>query len=257
MLTIEQIKEFNELELGIYNYILHHREAVLQMKIRELADAVHVSTSTILRFCKKTGCNGFAEFKARYQYELAQQRSIRIDHEIPLMLEYFHKINDASFFAQIDATAMRLSQCDKVIFTGIGTSGSLAQYGARTFNNYGTLSFCIEDPFYPIRKGDFTQSAIIALSVSGETIETLRHVNEFQKQGAYIIAITNQKDCTLARLANQKFLYYMPFQCIEETFNVTTQVPVVFLIETLAKRVKELDGRKSAENATIAKEENR
>ena len=27
---------------------------------------------------------------------------------------------------------------------------------------------------------------------------------------------------------------------MEETFNVTTQVPVVFIIETLAKRVREL-----------------
>ena len=40
MLTIEQLKSMNELEMEIYEYIMHHKEQVLHMKIRELADEV-------------------------------------------------------------------------------------------------------------------------------------------------------------------------------------------------------------------------
>ena len=127
-----------------------------------------------------------------------------------------------------------------IIFIGIGTSGLLGQYGARIFNNYGKFSFCIEDPFTPIANGSCEHSCIIALSVSGETIEPIRMMNVFLRENCMSVAITNQEDCTLARMCDYTFNYYMPEFRMEETFNVTTQVPVVFIIETLAKRVREL-----------------
>ena len=98
MLTIEQLKSMNELEMEIYEYIMHHKEQVLHMKIRELADEVHVSTTTILRFCKKAGCNGFAEFKIKFQLYLQKNETLRSDHDISLMLDFFHKINQPSFY---------------------------------------------------------------------------------------------------------------------------------------------------------------
>ena len=56
MFTHEMIKSFNQLEMDVYNYIISNEEKVVYMKVRELAEEVHVSTTTILRFCKKVGC---------------------------------------------------------------------------------------------------------------------------------------------------------------------------------------------------------
>lgn len=53
MFNYETVQSFNDLELIVYKYILSHKNEVKYMTIRELADAVHVSTSTIVRFCKK------------------------------------------------------------------------------------------------------------------------------------------------------------------------------------------------------------
>lgn len=240
MLTINQIKSMNELEMSIYEYIMRHKEMILHMKIRELADKVHVSTTTILRFCKKAGCNGFAEFKIKYRIYLEQDHMDRIEHDIPLMLDYFNKINNQEFLDKIDQVAHTIYECEKVIFTGIGTSGTLGQYGARTFTNYGKFSICIEDPFYPIGKNSHDKTVVIALSVSGETQETIRHMERFIEENCRTIAITNQEDCTLARMCDDVFSYYMPQQCIQEVHNVTTQVPVIFIIEALAKHLREL-----------------
>ncbi|WP_441299921.1 MurR/RpiR family transcriptional regulator [Breznakia sp. PFB1-11] len=44
------------------------------MKIRDVAEAAHVSTTTVLRFCKKVGCDGYAEFKIKYRMELEKKR---------------------------------------------------------------------------------------------------------------------------------------------------------------------------------------
>lgn len=240
MLTIEQIKNMNELEMSIYDYIMRHKENILHMKIRELADEVHVSTTTVLRFCKKAGCNGFAEFKIKYRIYLEQHKMDRIEHDIPLMLDYFNKINSKEFFDKIDRVAQKIYDSEKVIFTGIGTSGTLGQYAARTFTNYGKFALCIEDPFYPVGKGSHHKTIVIALSVSGETQETIRHIGEFIEENCKTVAITNQEDCTLSRMCDDTFTYYMPQQCVNKVLNVTTQVPVVFIVEALARRLKEL-----------------
>ena len=63
MFTHEMIKSFNQLEMDVYNYIISNEEKVVYMKVRELAEEVHVSTTTILRFCKKVGCEGYSEFR--------------------------------------------------------------------------------------------------------------------------------------------------------------------------------------------------
>lgn len=55
MFDVEQVKALNDLERMVYEYVVKDPEKVKYMRIRELADEVHVSTSTILRFCKKNG----------------------------------------------------------------------------------------------------------------------------------------------------------------------------------------------------------
>ena len=47
MFGYEVLQSYNELEMLVYNYIMAHKEEVKYMTIRELSDAVHVSTSTI------------------------------------------------------------------------------------------------------------------------------------------------------------------------------------------------------------------
>lgn len=61
MFSEEMICSLNDLELEVYKYVVRNADKVCYMRIREFADAAHVSTSTILRFCKKAGCDGYAD----------------------------------------------------------------------------------------------------------------------------------------------------------------------------------------------------
>lgn len=63
MLFLAYQVELKSIEIDIYDFIIKNLDAVPYMRIRELADACHVSTSTILRFCKKFECNGYADFR--------------------------------------------------------------------------------------------------------------------------------------------------------------------------------------------------
>ena len=69
MLFLLEEVELKPTEMAIYNYINANLDKVIYMRIRELADATYVSTTTILRFCKKFGCQGYADFKSQlYHY---------------------------------------------------------------------------------------------------------------------------------------------------------------------------------------------
>ena len=63
MFTQAMLASFNELELSIYDCITKNKEHIQNMTIKDLAQKAHVSTGTILRFCKKTGCEGYSHFK--------------------------------------------------------------------------------------------------------------------------------------------------------------------------------------------------
>lgn len=63
MFTNEQISSYNDLEMSLFNYIMQNMDKVTYMRIRELADATHVSTTTVLRFCKKTIAKAFPSLK--------------------------------------------------------------------------------------------------------------------------------------------------------------------------------------------------
>ena len=74
MFSYEVLQSFNNLEMLVYNYVMEHRHEVQYMTIRELAEAVHVSTSTVVRFCKKAGCDGYSEFRVQFKMFLKEEK---------------------------------------------------------------------------------------------------------------------------------------------------------------------------------------
>lgn len=244
MFTFEEIKSLNELELEVYNYISLHHESVMNMKIRELAKEAHVSTTTILRFCKKMQCDGYSEFKLKFKIYMEGIAIAHQRYDTQTMLDFFHKIDTTAFKEKFKEAALIMQHYEKVIFLGIGTSGILAKYGARYFSNIGKFSLFIDDPFFPVPKGLYDDSIIVALSVSGESEQTLNIVNRFKTTHCKIIAITNSASCTLARMSNISLAYYIPEELLMESVNVTSQVPVIYMIETLGREIQSLMEKK-------------
>ncbi len=60
MFSHSAIASLNNLEMMVYNTVIKNRDQVMYMTIRELADAAGVSTTTVLRFCRKMQCDGWS-----------------------------------------------------------------------------------------------------------------------------------------------------------------------------------------------------
>lgn len=135
MFNYNTLQTYNDLETLVYSYIMEHKEQIKYMTIRELADAVHVSTSTVLRFCKKTGCDGYSEFKVRFKQFLAENKKETQlkDKGIDEIMYFLHTITSTEYERKINEVVKHISEAKQLIFIGIGTSGILGKYGARYF----------------------------------------------------------------------------------------------------------------------------
>ncbi len=70
--------QLNENDLYLWQYINHHQQDCLKMSIHELARKCNLSHSTIIRFTKKLGLDGFSELK--YCLKWSQQKQKSFDH---------------------------------------------------------------------------------------------------------------------------------------------------------------------------------
>ncbi|WP_088041090.1 MurR/RpiR family transcriptional regulator [Bacillus sp. EAC] len=240
MFSNEIIASFNELEISLYNYISQNMEKVAYMRIRELADETHVSTATILRFCRKLNCEGFSEFKVKLKMVLEEKKRTIIKSSHHSVVEFFERTLSGDIDEKIKEAAIQINQSENVIFIGIGSSGILAEYGARYFSSLGKFSLYIKDPHFPIHSKLRYNSVTIALSVSGENNFTVNHLNLLKQEGSKIISITNNKLSTIAKISDLNIPYYVTEEYFEEA-NITTQVPVIYIIESLAREIYRLN----------------
>lgn len=238
MFTVEKIRSLNELELSVYEYVIQHKSTVPYMRIRELAEEVHVSTTTVLRFCKKMDCDGYNEFKFRLKELVGQKPVEQIPEDIAEMRAFFDRVESPNFQKKLEEASAMIARADRVIVAGIGNSGYIGDYAARYFTNLGKFCLYITDAFYPINMVDASFTVVIVLSVSGEPVELVRSIQGFKKAGCSIITITNNEQSTAARLADLNISYYTSMRRGELMVDYTSQVPVVYLVECLAKKVR-------------------
>ena len=145
MFTVDKIQGLNELELSVYEYVIQHKAVIPYMRIRELAAEAHVSTTTILRFCKKMGCDGYNEFKYKLKESMGQKSIQQLPEDIAEMRAFFERVENTGFQEKLEKAASMIVRADRVIMVGIGNSGYIGEYAARYFTNLGKFSLYITD----------------------------------------------------------------------------------------------------------------
>lgn len=244
MFSNEEIASFNDLEFSLYNYVTKNSEKVIYMRIRELADNTHVSTSSILRFCRKLNCEGFSEFKVMLKLHLNRLENTTLKSTKHYLSEFMERTMKGNFESYIEETAELVEKSNKVVFIGTGSSGILAEFGARYFSGLGKFSSFIKDPYYPINSTEMKDTTVIILSVSGETDNTIKLAKLFKDRGSHIVSITNSKNCTIANMSDINIAYYVTEVQLNET-NITTQIPVIYIIEETAHVIRKNSQQKT------------
>lgn len=245
MLFLNKSPDLSAVEMDIYRYISDNLDIIPNIKIRELANATHTSTSTILRLCRKFECDGFAEFKIKLRLFLEDEQndSIEINDETAY-IDFFKRTAHDSFSKNIKQAVSLLKSKELVLFIGMGSSNIIAEYGSLYFSSIFKMALRIEDPLnHPIHhfsKKLSEKICIIALSVSGENTEIIHYLKDQNICNCSIISITNSSKSTIAQLSDVNIPYYITREQINGA-DITSQVPALYTVECLAKEMRKKD----------------
>jgi len=250
MLFLDYVPDLNTLEYEIYHYIANNLKTVAFMRIRDLATETHTSTASILRFCHKFECNGFSEFKVKINlyYNSIQQIEIA-DTDETQFVNFLERAKEPFMTRKISEAVRIIGEKGLVLFIGSGSSEAIAEYGSLYFTNLSQTALRISDPSnYPIESFPddiLEKTCIIALSVTGETKEIIHYLQRLNTKKCPIISITNHENSTVSRLSDLNIPYYISRETIYKTSNhhdktieLTSQLPALFIIEKIAKKLR-------------------
>ena len=237
MFTHSAIASLNNLEMMVYNYVIKNPDKVMYMTIRELADEAGVSTTTVLRFCRKLNCEGYSEFRVRFKLYLEQNEPQQANFGASEIMSFFRSVNNEEFDNLLDDAVNIILQSERIIFVGAGTSGALAKYGARFFSNVGKFSNHIDDPYFPVTNDMAKNALAIVLSVSGETEEILRFASQFSLHRCKVLSVTSHENSSLAKLADFNLSWHVQPMRIAGVYDITTQIPVIYILESLGRKL--------------------
>ena len=85
----------------------------------------------------------------------------------------------------------------------------------------------------------------IAISVYGASIEMVRLVQNFRSHHILILTITSNSHSTISALSDLTLSYSLPEQREDEFFDMSSHIPVVYIIEKLANYLRKAKSNNS------------
>lgn len=73
-LVNSKLDKLNPTDLIVWRYIYAHKKECCYISIYDIADNCNVSRTTVLRFAKKLGLDGFSDLKMMLKMEISQAR---------------------------------------------------------------------------------------------------------------------------------------------------------------------------------------
>jgi glucosamine--fructose-6-phosphate aminotransferase (isomerizing) len=158
---------------------------------------------------------------------------------------------DASaHFGGLNLTAEQLRRADRIILTACGTSYHAAAVGEYLIEEFARMPVEVEYASeFRYRNPPIDRNTIvIAITQSGETIDTLAAVRESKRKGHPTLAICNVVGSTIAREADGGvYLHAGPEIGVASTKAFTSQVTVLALLALYLGRMRHLSSLQGAQ----------
>lgn len=189
--TYSQVESLNETETYVYNYVVKNTKKVLSESIRELANDTHVSTATVMRFCKKMGCEGFTELKYRLKENVEVQKT-KEDDVNDQFDDFIEKVKSSDYLESIHRAAAIIKRSDLILTLGIGTTGDFAKYTSRLLSHVGYCCYEVDGAAYPVQRvAEGHQRVIIAFYEQLQKKLLFEEIYHYKNKNYMIIMLSN------------------------------------------------------------------
>lgn len=238
-MVIQQLyPSFSKKEQLVANYILQEGQSINNMNISVLANHVGVSNGTITHFCKKIGCNNFAELKVQLgRLRTATAPSvednilIQVSKFYQTVIERSNQLLDITYLHQLAET---IKGATRIFIYGIGSSGLSAKEMMLRLLRMGFNVQSITDSHLMlinssiVNENDF----VIAISSSGETSVIVEATRIAKNNRCKVICLTSFSESTLAQQVDSFILVPNTLFVDKERF-VNSQFSVMYAIDIL------------------------
>lgn len=189
--TYSQVESLNETEAYVYNYVVKNTKKVLNESIRELANDTHVSTATVMRFCKKMGCEGFTELKYRLKehVEVQETKEDDVNNQFDSFIE---RVESSDYLESIHRAATIIKQSDSILTLGIGTNSDFAKYTSRLLSYVGYYCYGVDGAAYPVQRvAEGHQGVVIVFYEQLQKKLLFEEIYRYKNKNYMIIMLSN------------------------------------------------------------------
>jgi RpiR family carbohydrate utilization transcriptional regulator len=198
----------------IRDYIEHHAENVIRMSITELAEQTRSSEGSVVGLCQRMGIKGFQELKILLARDLVEP--IRLIHEDLKEGDSAAQVSERIFAAHVaslaetrkllsidalEQAAALIRSAARVEVYGIGSSAPVAQdMGYRLLQLGYEVKVLVDSHVQSVSAAMTDRTvAVVTISHSGSTVETVLATRLAHQAGARTIGITRLGKAPLQR----------------------------------------------------------
>lgn len=187
-------------------FILDHPESAADMTSVQLAAAIGVSESTVVKCCQRLGFTGFSQLKLALVRELATSREgafgkVEPGDGVPTICDKIftatlQAVEDTAKVLDPDAVALAadaIHAAKRTFFFGVGSSAIVAQDAQLKFMRVGMSAFCYLDTHAQLTQAALLgpEDVAVVITYSGRTREAADVIDLARKGGARTICITS------------------------------------------------------------------
>ena len=240
-------------ERKVADFVLDHTQAVLGMRIVDVAAGAEVSEPTVVRFCHALDIDGFQAFKLQLAQHLGASSSysqFSVDDR-DTIADLSHKVFDSTIGSlltvrdELDPAALEraiaaINSAKRVEFYGFGASGSVASDAQHKFFRLQLSSAAYTDPHIQHMSAISLspKDVVVAISQSGRTKALIQSVELALDAGATVVGLAPQdtpliKLCTIPMFVNME-------EDLQVFTPVSSRIAHLLVIDVLAMGVARL-----------------
>lgn len=238
-------------EKKVAQYILANPNDIEKLSIQELAKKAQVGESTILRFTRKIGMEGYQEFKielVKNQLKDLPHSTTELEGDIGTVYDQLlESLNDTSQILVdqkkiMNLIAKKISDAECVYLFAVGNSGTIAEELSNRLTRIGKKAIFHSDThIQAIYASVMTEQDVgFAITVSGNTKDVITNVSLAQKSGSKIIALTNYLDSGITKIT-EDVVVCSPKEYASLYGSFSAKVSQMFTLDVLIRKIVDLD----------------
>ncbi len=238
----ERLKEwelrFNETEEDIADYLLAHREGIMELSIQKIASELYIAPNSIMRFAKKLGYSGFAELKFTVGNEGKFGKKTLSRQLMELLPQNIVKTLDLIEEPVLEKVAAVMRKAGCCIFAGVGDSEYFCEMLGKNLRciDYKVQYYHqIHDMIYAVEHGD-AGDALVIISARGENQRLVALARRGKEKGMKVVSLTHMCENPLALAADYR-LYFWGENRMVQGYNVTDRTGLMVLVRLLSEAI--------------------